>query len=31
MQRLTSALERLPTCPNNQIDSLLPFPDSTPL
>ncbi len=31
MQWLTSVLERLPTCPNNQIDSLLPFPNSTPL
>jgi transposase len=26
---LASVLERLPTCPNSQIDSLLPFPDST--
>lgn len=26
---LTSVLERLPTCPNSQIDSLLPFPNST--
>jgi transposase len=26
---LASVLERLPTCPNNQIDSLLPFPNST--
>jgi len=26
---LASALERLPTCPNSQIDSLLPFPNST--
>ncbi|BBB62262.1 hypothetical protein UNDKW_3989 [Undibacterium sp. KW1] len=31
MQWLTSVLERLPTCPNNQIDSLLPFPNSTQL
>lgn len=29
LQWLTSVLERLPTCPNSQIDSLLPFPDST--
>nr|WP_229207071.1 IS66 family transposase [Duganella sp. Root336D2] len=26
---LASVLERLPTCPNSQIDSLLPFPNST--
>ncbi len=26
---LASVLERLPTCPNNQIDSLLPFQNST--
>lgn len=26
---LASVLERLPTCPNSQIDSLVPFPDST--
>ncbi len=26
---LADVLERLPTCPNSQIDSLLPFPDST--
>lgn len=26
---LASVLERLPTCPNSQIDSLLPFPDFT--
>ena len=26
---LVSVLERLPTCPNSQIDSLLPFPDVT--
>nr|WP_235935298.1 transposase domain-containing protein [Undibacterium crateris] len=31
MQWLTSVLERLPTCPKNQIDSLLPFPNSTQL
>ncbi|BBB64188.1 hypothetical protein UNDKW_5915 (plasmid) [Undibacterium sp. KW1] len=31
MQWLTSVLERLPTCPNNQIDSLLPLQKSTPL
>ena len=31
MQWLTSVLERLPTCPNNQIDSLPPFPNSTQL
>jgi hypothetical protein len=24
---LADVLERLPTCPNSQIDSLLPFPD----
>lgn len=24
---LASVLERLPTCPNNQIDTPLPFPD----
>ena len=24
---LANALERLPACPNSQIDSLLPFPD----
>jgi transposase len=27
---LASVLERLPTCPNSQIDSLLPFTNSTP-
>ena len=27
---LSSVLERLPTCPNSQIDSLLPFPNSIP-
>src|SRR5471032_2793097 len=26
---LAGVLERLPTCPNSQIDSLLPFPNST--
>jgi len=26
---LATVLERLPTCPNSQIDSLLPFPDFT--
>ena len=26
---LTSVLERLPTCPNSQLDTLLPFPNST--
>ncbi len=26
---LTSVLERLPTCPNSQFDTLLPFPNST--
>ncbi|SHN44927.1 IS66 C-terminal element, partial [Duganella sacchari] len=26
---LANVLERLPTCPNSQIDSLLPFPNST--
>jgi hypothetical protein len=26
---LTDVLERLPTCPDSRIDSLLPFPDST--
>jgi transposase len=26
---LASVLERLPTCPNSQIDSFLPFPNST--
>ena len=26
---LADFLERLPTCPNSQIDSLLPFPDFT--
>lgn len=26
---LASVLERLPTCPNSQIESLLPFPNST--
>uniref|UniRef100_UPI000485C819 IS66 family transposase n=1 Tax=Pseudoduganella violaceinigra TaxID=246602 RepID=UPI000485C819 len=26
---LASVLVRLPTCPNSQIDSLLPFPNST--
>ena len=26
---LTETLEKLPTCPNSQLDSLLPFPDST--
>ncbi len=26
---LTETLEKLPTCPNNQIDSLLPFAKST--
>lgn len=26
---LAGILERLPTCPNSQIDSLLPFPDSS--
>ena len=26
---LATVLERLPTCPNSQIDSLLPFPDVT--
>ena len=27
---LAETLEKLPTCPNSQIDSLLPFADSTP-
>jgi transposase len=27
---LSSVLERLPTCPNSQLDTLLPFPDSIP-
>lgn len=27
---LAETLEKLPTCPNSRIDSLLPFPDSTP-
>lgn len=27
---LAETLENLPTCPNSRIDSLLPFPDSTP-
>ena len=27
---LGQKLERLPTCPNSRIDSLLPFADSTP-
>ncbi|WP_377701206.1 IS66 family transposase [Pseudoduganella sp. UC29_71] len=26
---LSSVLERLPTCPNSQLDTLLPFPNST--
>ena len=26
---LATVLEHLPTCPNSQIDSLLPFPDFT--
>lgn len=26
---LADTLERLPTCPNNRLDSLLPFPNST--
>ncbi|WP_229262817.1 IS66 family transposase [Duganella radicis] len=26
---LADVLERLPTCPNSQVDSLLPFPNST--
>jgi hypothetical protein len=26
---LANVLERLPTCPNSQIDTLLPFPDFT--
>lgn len=26
---LTSVLERLPTCPNSQLDTLLSFPNST--
>ncbi|MNY23481.1 Transposase IS66 family protein [compost metagenome] len=26
---LASVLERLPTCPNSQLDTLLPFPNST--
>lgn len=28
---LANVLERLPTCPNSQIDSLLPFADFTQL
>ena len=27
---LADTLDRLPTCPNSKIDSLLPFADSTP-
>ncbi|MCP2010714.1 hypothetical protein L1274_004456 [Duganella sp. HSC-15S17] len=27
---LSSVLERLPTCPNSQLDTLLPFPNSIP-
>ena len=31
LQWLASALERLPTCLNNQIDSLLPLVNSKPI